>query len=354
MTLDASVGVTFGGFDEWVELTAQDGEVIAVLGPNGSGKSTLLRVLAGHRPLDHGRVVLDGTVVDDPIERILVPAEHRRSALVFQEYLLFPHLSALGNVAFGLRRQGLGRRDAARSARSWLERLGLSDRIDARPSELSGGQAQRVALARALATRPRVLLLDEPMAALDADVRGDVRQQLRSELASFAGSSILVTHDPLDAAVLADRMVILEGGHVVQEGTFQAIASRPVTPYVASLVGLNLLGATAAGTHLTLANGVTLHAAERLSGDVLAVIPPQSVALSLEHHDGSERNQWRTTVLELHRLGERTRVVLGEPIPLTIEVTTVSIAELRIAEGSTVWASVKATQITTYAGTVRR
>ena len=165
--------------------------------------------------------------------------------MVFQDHLLFGHMSVLANVAFGARSRGVGKAEAERRARSWLERMGLADRADDRPRQLSGGQAQRVAVARALATEPRFLLLDEPLAALDVTARGSVRHELRHHLRLFAGSCVLVTHDPLDAAVIADRLVVIEQGRVAQEGTLADITARPRSAYVADLLGINLLTATA-------------------------------------------------------------------------------------------------------------
>ena len=201
-----------GTFRLDVELTTKSGETVAVLGPNGSGKTTLFRCLAGLLPIDGGRIELDGEPLDDPAHDVFVRPERRPVAVVFQDYLLFPNLTALENVAFGLRARGVAKAEARARATAWLERVGLADHAHHRPRALSGGQAQRVALARALATEPRLLLLDEPLAALDAGTRGDVRRDLRRHLATFDGVRLLVTHDPVDAYALADRVVILEAG----------------------------------------------------------------------------------------------------------------------------------------------
>jgi molybdate transport system ATP-binding protein len=337
VTLRAEVGVTVGDFSEQVALDIGDGEVVAVLGPNGSGKSTLLRALAGIQPLRTGRIELDGEVLDDPATGTLVPPERRPCGVVFQDYLLFPHLSAQANVAFGLRNRGAGRADAASRALEWLDRLGVAEQASMKPGRLSGGQAQRVALARALATDPRLLLLDEPMAALDVGQRGSVRHELRRHLREFGGSCVLVTHDPLDAAAIADRLVIVESGAVVQEGTLSEVTTHPRTGYVAQLAGLNLLRGRAGGSRLVLSGGETL-----------AVIAPRDVTLSLDRPNGSARNAWPTRVAEVNLLGDRARILLDPPIAVTAEITTVSLAELRLTEGAPVWASVKATQIDVY------
>jgi len=348
VSLVADVGVTLGGFSEHVALDVGDGEVVAVLGPNGSGKSTLLRALAGLQPLSSGRIVLDGAVLDDPRAGVLVPPERRPCGVVFQDYLLFPHLTAQANVAFGLRSRGATRSDAAHRALEWLERMGVAPQGSMKPARLSGGQAQRVALARALAMDPRLLLLDEPLSALDIGQRGSVRHELRRHLQAFGGSCVLVTHDALDAAAIADRLVIIEGGAVAQAGTFASINARPRTSYVAQLAGLNLLRGTASSSELLLDGGAVLQTASPMAGDVLAVIAPRDIALHLDPPSGSPRNAWPTRVAEVHLLGDRARVLLGAPIVAAAEITTVSLATLGLTEGVPVWASVKATQIDVY------
>jgi molybdate transport system ATP-binding protein len=238
--LDARVVVVRPGFRLDVDLRVPAGSVTAVVGPNGAGKSTLLRALAGLVPLTAGRVALDGRVLEDAdASAARIPAEGRGIGVVFQDHLLFPHLSALANVAFGPRAHGVARADAEDRARALLDRLGIGHLADRRPAALSGGQSQRVALARALVLEPPLLLLDEPMAALDAGTRLDVRDLLADELRRFGGAGVLVTHDPVDALALADRIHVLEGGRAVQEGAPAEVAARPATAYVARLVGMN-------------------------------------------------------------------------------------------------------------------
>jgi molybdate transport system ATP-binding protein len=348
MSLTADVEVSIGNFEQRLHLEVADGEVVAVLGPNGSGKTTLLRALAGLQPLTGGRIVLDGEVLDDPAAKVLVPPDRRPCGMVFQDYLLFPHLSSLANVAFGPRSRGSSKAEAAQRASDWLGRVGLADKADAKPRQLSGGEAQRVALARALAPNPRLLLLDEPMAALDAGIRGSVRHQLRHDLRAFQGSCVMVTHDPLDAAAIADRLVIIEAGRLVQEGTLEEVTTRPRTAYVAQLMGLNLLRGRADGTALSLAEGVTLETASPFAGDMFAVIAPRDIALYLEAPGGSPRNTWSTRVAEVHLMGDRARVLLDQPIRVTAEITAVALAALGLTDGAPVWASVKATQIDVY------
>src|ERR1700716_1000305 len=238
--LKAQLAVELGTLGLDVAIEATPGEIVAVLGPNGAGKSTFLRAVAGLVPLDSGRAELDDVVLDDISRGIHMQPERRPIGVVFQDYLLFPHLSALENVAFGLRARGVPARDARKRAGSWLDRLGVGEYAEARPRVPSGGAAPRGALARALAIAPRLLLLDEPLAALDASARGDVRRDLKRHLASFAGIRIVITHDPLEAIALADRLVILEGGRVVQTGTPAEVTQRARSRYVADLVRVNL------------------------------------------------------------------------------------------------------------------
>lgn len=236
--LEAHLRVVRDRFDLDVRLVVAPGTVVALLGPNGAGKTTVLRALAGLQALTAGSVRLGGEVLDDPSRGRFVPPEARRLGFVFQDRVLFAHLTVLENVAFGPRARGVDRSTARRLAHDWLDRVGLGDLGHLRPGELSGGQAQRVALARALVTDPALLLLDEPMAALDAGTRDDVREQLRRHLAGFGGAAVLVTHDPVDAAVLADRIVVVEGGRIVQEAEPRdaAVAARTdvVRPHAAS------------------------------------------------------------------------------------------------------------------------
>ena len=348
MNLEASVRLRLGSLTLNVEIEAKAGEVIAILGPNGAGKSTLLRCLAGLQPIDDGRIALGEVILDDPSTDCFVAAEHRPVSVVFQDYLLFAHLSALDNVAFGLRARRMSRRTARQHATEWLERLGLADHAQHRPATLSGGQQQRVALARALATNPRLLLLDEPLAALDAATRNTVRRDLREHLSRFDGIRILITHDPLDAYSLADRVVILEAGRVTQTGPLAEIAAHPRSRYIARLVGTNLLTGTINGTTFTTANDATLVVDSEFDGGAYAAIAPSAIALYTTPPDGSPRNVWRTTIADIDRSFDRVRVSLGAPLALTAELTTLGLAALDRHPGDEIWASIKATEINTY------
>jgi molybdate transport system ATP-binding protein len=333
-----------------VELAVDPGEVVAVLGPNGAGKSTLLRAVCGLTPVSSGEVRLGGRVVDDSTE-VFVPPVDRRVGMVFQDYRLFPHLSVVDNVAFGVRRDGLSKAARKDAALGWLDRLGIGDLAARRPGGISGGQAQRVALARALAGEPSALLLDEPLAALDAGTRLDVRGELREHLHGFAGPTLLVTHDPLDALVLADRIVVLEDGRVTQEGLALEVARRPATDYVARLLGLNLLRGEAADGVVDLVGGGALHVAQDgLRGRVLVALRPSAVSLHGDRPQGSARNVWQGTVDGIEPIGDRVRVsVVGEP-SVVVDVTPGAVVDLGLARGSHVWLSAKATETDVYPG----
>ena len=345
--LDASVELTLGNLHLEVDLRVGENEVVALVGPNGAGKTTLLRALAGLEPLSRGRVMLDDKVLEDA-GRVRLPPEDRPIGVVFQQYLLFPHLTALDNVAFGLRSRGVARAAARERAAVWLERVGLGDRCDARPGALSGGQSQRVALARALATEPRLLLLDEPLAALDVSTRVEIRRELANTLRSFAGVRLLVTHEPLEAVALADRLVVLEEGRVVQSGSPDELGARPLSRYVADLVGVNLFRGRGCGNQVELPDGECLVVAGAGTGDVFAMVHPRAVSLHRRAPEGTPRNVWPGEVESLDLDGERVRVRVGGRIPILSEVTKTAVTELDLAVGRQVWVSVKAAEVMVY------
>ncbi|MBS3940064.1 MAG: ABC transporter ATP-binding protein [Actinobacteria bacterium] len=344
MSLAVEVTARRGDFVLDAHVEVADGEVLALLGPNGAGKTSLLRIVAGLERPDTGRVEIGGLVVDDLGAGSHVPAAERRVGMVFQDHLLFPHLDLTDNVAFGPRSRGTGRREAARVALDWLERVGLAERAGEQPSALSGGQAQRVALARALAGDPAVLLLDEPLAALDVETRQEVRGLLREHLRAFAGPVVLVTHDPLEALTLADRLVVLEDGRVTQAGTPAEVARHPRSAWVARLVGVNLLRGEAAGTEVTVGRA-TLTTAEPAYGPVDVLFHPHAVALHRTEPGGSPRNTWRAVVDGMDVEGARVRVHLDGPLAVVAEVTPAAVAELGLADGVEVWAAVKAVEL---------
>jgi molybdate transport system ATP-binding protein len=254
----------------------------------------------------------------------------------------------LENVAFGLRSNGRAKASSRKVATGWLETMGLASYARAKPGVLSGGQAQRVALARALAPEPRLLLLDEPLAALDAGTKLEVRRKLSRRLASYAGTTLLVTHSPLEAAALADRLLVLEQGRVVQEGTSAEVARQPRSAYVAELVGLNLLRGRASSEGIDIDGGGHLVLPSPVQGEVFAAIHPRAVALHRSRPEGSARNVWECTISALDAEGDRVRVSVEGPVSLVAEVTTQSAAELSLVPAGRVWLSVKATEIQVY------
>ena len=343
MTLVAHVAVRLGPLDLDVAVEASSDETIAVVGPNGAGKTTLLRALAGLVRPDRGRVTLDGQVLDG------LPPERRPVAVMFQDGVLFPHLSALDNVAYGLRARGAGRVDARRRAAGWLERVGIdSGHAASKPAALSGGQAQRVALARALATEPALLLLDEPLSAVDAGAKAQLRRVLREQLAATPAVRLLVTHDPVDAMALADRLVVLEGGRVTQHGAPAEVTTRPRSPWVARLAGLNLFRGRVDADRLFLDDGSALTVATDVRGDAFALVHPRAVTLHRSQPEGSARNAWAGEAAGLHLEGDRVRVQVDGAPPIVAEVTPAAAAELRLAEGGPVWISLKATEVDVY------
>jgi molybdate transport system ATP-binding protein len=346
MSLEAAIVVRLGTLDLDVSLTVAPGEVLALLGPNGAGKSTILRALAGLIPLDGGRITLDDTVVDDPGGDVFVEPEHRSIAVVFQDYLLFDHMTVVENVAFGLRARRIPKREARARAADWLGRVGLADYATQRPRALSGGQAQRAALARALAVSPRLLLLDEPLAALDVGTRAAVRRDLRRHLDSFEGMRVLVTHDPVDAYALADRVAIIESGRIVQAGSLADVTAHPRSRYVADLVGVNLLTGTVHDGVLTTTHGTAVVVADAAPGPAYAVIRPHSIMITRTPPSGlSARNNWPGTIVDVDRLGDRARIGIDGPMPLIAEITVAALNDLELRPGDDIHATVKATDI---------
>ena len=348
MTLHARVQLELGELNLDVELRAQRTEVLALVGPNGAGKTTLLRALAGLLPITNGRVELDGAVLDDTQTGQHLLPEARPISVVFQDYLLFPHLSALDNVAYGLRSRGASRDGARKEASAWLERVGAREQSESRPASLSGGQAQRVALARALATRPALLLLDEPFAAIDVSARAALRRDLRSHLAGAEGVRIVITHDPLDAMAIADRLLVLEAGRITQVGTLPEVTARPRSRWVAQLVGLNLYHGLAAGNVVTLRDGHAIQVSDEVHGAAFAVVHPRAVSLHRQQPEGSPRNVWQGDIGGIDFEGDRVRVEVNGPVLVVAEVTPRAANELRLAEGGRVWAAVKASEIEVY------
>jgi molybdate transport system ATP-binding protein len=349
MSLRAELTVERGDLRVEASLAVDDGQALAIVGPNGAGKSTLLGALAGLVPVSVGMIELDGRRIED------LPPERRRIGMCFQDAALFPRLSALENVAFPLRARRRPKEQARRDARELL--ADLVPRVDpsAKPGALSGGVQQRVGLARALAADPRLLLLDEPLAAVDVTARTELRRVIRRAIARFDGPCILVAHDPVDALTLGDRVAILESGRITQQGTPDAIRNAPATGYAADLVGLNLFEGTlepvdADAGHLATGGGRLIVSwprdlPRRPYADVVATIPPSEVSLHLERPEGSARNVLAGDIAEVAVHGERARVRIRSAPPITAEVTTGSVERLGLREGLAVFASCKAVEV---------
>jgi molybdate transport system ATP-binding protein len=353
MSLQVETCVSRGDFELDLALEAQPGRTIALLGPNGAGKSTLVAVLAGLLHPARGRVVLDGAVLEDPGRGIHVPPAERQVGVMFQDLLLFPHLTATENIAFPLRARGVPRADARLRASALLERLGILHRRSARPGQLSGGEAQRVALARALVAEPRLLLLDEPLSALDVRARSEIRELVRDTLDAFDGVRILITHDPLEAMTLAHRLVLVEGGRITQEGTPDELRDAPRTAYAAELVGVNLFAGRLVGMEegvgrlqtadgpVTVALDETIGPADRAVG----ILRPTDVSLFLARPEGSARNVVAGAIRSVTQEGERARIRLDSHPPVVAEVTMGSVRRLGLRPGIRVWASFKAVEV---------
>jgi molybdate transport system ATP-binding protein len=304
---------------------AEAGDVVAVVGPNGAGKSTLVHALAGLQPADGHARLDDRSLLD-------VPPQERDVGVVFQDRRLFPHLTAVENVAFGLRARGTDRRTARAQADAWLARLGVGDLAGRRPRSLSGGQAQRVAIARALVTDPGLLLLDEPFTALDVTVAATLRIELAAHLRDFGGVTLMVTHDALDALTLASHVVVLDAGRVAQTGTPEDVAARPATEHVARLVGLNVVR----------------------EGRHYRAFAPSAVTVALHAPDDSTRNRWSGVVRSAAPHGDAVRLQVGITGPdaagrdLLADVTPAATRDLGLAPGREVWLSVKETAVSSY------
>jgi ABC-type sulfate/molybdate transport systems ATPase subunit len=323
------------GFELDVGLEVGPGETIALVGPSGAGKTSVLRAIAGlYRPED-GIVEMDGKRWLDTESGVDLAPERRSVGLVFQDYALFPHLTVLENVAFG------GRERAGRL----VETFGLSTLAQSRPRELSGGERQRVALARALARDPAVLLLDEPLGALDPATRAGVRADLRAHLRTTGLPTLVVTHDYADAVALADRVGVLVSGRIVQLGAPQELSAAPVDPFVAAFTGDNFLRGTArpAGgglTEVVLHDGTRIYSTDEGEGEVGVVVHPWEVAVARVAPVDSMQNHLAGRIESIVPLGNRVRIRVGS---ITAEVTVASIERLALTVGEKAVASFKAT-----------
>jgi molybdate transport system ATP-binding protein len=339
---------TLGSFSLDVELEVARGECVALAGPSGAGKSSVLRIVAGLARPERGTVSCGERVWLDTDRGVSLPPEDRRCGYVFQDYALFPHLSAWQNVAYGLR--GVPRRERRGRALALLDRFGLAGRADARPRTLSGGERQRVAVARALAVRPEALLLDEPLSALDARTRAAASRELAAVLHEAAVPALLVTHDFQEAALLGDRVGVMDGGRIVQVGTAGDLAATPRSPFVADFTGAVVLTGTAAPgadglTRVALDGGGEVTSSEPAAGPVAVTVYPWDIALAPvgSVDPGSARNHLDVEVVSVTAVGGRVRVGLIAPQPLTAELTEPAVRAMNVAPGQHAVASWKAT-----------
>lgn len=351
--VDLTATVAARGID--LRLTVEPGQVVAVLGSNGAGKSTLLSLLAGLLHPDTGRITLDGQVLVDTTAGVWVPPHRRGVVLLAQQALLFPHLTAAANVAFGPRSRGQGRREARAVAETWLAAVDATQFADRKPAQLSGGQAQRIAIARALAASPALLLLDEPMAALDVAVAPALRYLLRRVLRDTRRTALLVTHDLIDALSLADRVIVLDAGQIVEDGPTRAVLTEPRSAFTARIAGVNLVAGTADGDGLVAVDGTRIAGLldpTCAAGDpAVAVFQPTAVAVHVTEPTGSPRNHLRVTITELEPRGATVRVHAAPTTGvsgLLAEITVAAAADLGLQPGDGVYYVVKATEVSIY------
>jgi molybdate transport system ATP-binding protein len=354
--LQARLGSRRGEFTLAAELTAEPGSTLVLVGPNGSGKSTVLRMLAGLDRPEEGTVRLDGETWGDTAQRLWIPPEERSVGWLPQDLALFPHLSALENVAFGLRARGASPHAAAR-ARDTLGALGLDRELGRRPAALSGGERQRVALARALVVEPRLLLLDEPLSAIDPAARAALRSLLRRVLSERRVTTVCVTHSPLEALALGGQLAVMQAGRIVQQGMPSELLHRPRSEAAGAFIGTNFFRGTIEhrdGSGLVAirtGSGVLLAADPGLDGEVFIAIDPREIVLSRDAPSGSARNVYRGRVTEIAPeppRGERVRVALATEPPLVAEITRQALESLGMEEGTEVHAAFKATALEPY------
>ena len=336
--LDAHVVVERGDLLLDVALRVAPGETIALMGPNGAGKTSLLYSLFGWLPLRSGWILLDGQTLDAPGEDRSVPPHLRNLGMVFDDGLLFPHMTVGQNLAFGS--------DTKLVDPDLVELLELAPLVAKQIHHLSAGQRQRVALARTLLAKPKMVLLDEPLSSLDPSARGQARDLIKSAFDSQLSGALLVTHDPADAFTLADRVMVLENGKVSQFDSLTALSTQPSTPWIASLIGWNFFTGSARDSIVVLPDGIEIATSHSgLSGEMTVAINPGSVSLFLESPGGCPRNNWRCEVSNVQFVGQVARVTLSGVMQIHADITKAAAAELGLHQGLELWASVKATEV---------
>ncbi len=335
------------GFKLDVELNIAAGTTACLLGPNGAGKSTAVGALAGLINIEGGSIRLNGRTLNDPSVGIAIPPPDRKIGLMFQDYALFGHLSVEDNIAFGPRSAGLSKSASRLAAAEWTHKFDLIDLAGRKASDLSGGQAQRVAMARTLAANPDLILLDEPLAALDVGTKATLRRILSTNLEAFDGPRLIITHEPAEAFLLADRIHIMENGRITQSGTAAEIRRSPATAYVGALAGTNFLtGSTFRGSITLDESNVVLKTSDTTTdGRVIVTVRPSALALHPSQPDGSPRNSWQAKIASVENLGDVARVYLDAPLPLAADVTPGSVEQLGLSAGQSIWVAIKATEI---------
>jgi molybdate transport system ATP-binding protein len=362
-----------------INFSAGKGKTTVLLGESGAGKSTVLRLLAGLFHPEHGHISLEGKTYFDSERNVAIPPQERPFGYVFQDYVLFPHLTTYENVAFGLRAQHLPRKIVRQRVGEALEQVHLAGYDQRRPAQLSGGQQQRVAIARALALRPQLLLLDEPLAALDVQTRREVRQELRNLLSSAGITTVMVTHQYLEALLFGYHILVLEQGHVIQQGSHGDLLQYPRSSYIAELVGMNFFRGRVicceAGAMCTIQlqnngrPGIELSAAleeqtrklPKPGDEAFVLVDPRSITLYQTLPDSSARNVVQGTIVQVLHLGTpfgnnsedsgrvRVSISVDDSVPLlTAEVTEASASRMELSEGKLMYATFKATEAKAY------
>jgi molybdate transport system ATP-binding protein len=339
-------------FDLQVSFQVPEQQCVALVGPTGCGKTTVLRLLSGLLEPDAGTISFGGRVVVDTTLGVCLSPQQRRVGVVFQDYCLFPHMTVLQNVAYGARARGASRGEARETALGALERVGLTAHAGVRPTRLSGGQQQRVALARALASGPELLLMDEPLAALDPTVRRQVRSELKSFIADVGIQTIIVTHDVVDALTLGDQICVMDQGQIIQSGDRRELLSRPRNAFVAEFLGVNLLTCQARpgrdGLYEAVCGALTFYTIDEAEGEAMLRCNPWDVSLSREEPTGSALNVLRGRVSQLAHIGGRTRVTIEDGVSLVAELTHMSEEQLDLKLGDMVYAAFKASATHVY------
>ncbi len=339
------------------DVSVADGQVLAVLGPNGAGKSTLLQLIAGLVRPDDGRIELGETVVTDTRAGTFVPAHDRGVAMLSQRAMLFPHMSVAANVAYAPRCAGQSRAEARATAQRWLAAVGAEELAHRRPAQLSGGQAQRVAIARALAAEPRLLLLDEPMAALDVTAAPALRRLLREILRQPERTAIIVTHDLLDALAIADKVAVIENGRVAESGPARTVLTAPRSDFAARIAGINLVAGVVVEPGLlrtAWASGISGIGDVAPGTNAIALFRPTAVAVHIDAPHGSPRNVIPVTIAEIDVHGTVVRV-RGTDQPdggtgLAADITAAAAADLSLVPGMTVHFVVKTQEVELHSG----